>query len=105
VRTWRRWTEAEVLRLEALRLDGLTAREIAALVGRPYLSVRTRLYREGLCRPRTSALRWLAAFAVPHTIAGVAARLGTTRQVVKNAKTRLRRAGFRVRAAEGGRSQ
>lgn len=97
---WQHWSGKEILRLEELRGEGMTARQIAQALGRPHHSVRTRLFEAGLSRPRVAALRWLHAFSEPHTIRGMAEAMGTTTQVVRAIKCRLRRAGFPVRSAE-----
>lgn len=101
-KTWRTWTAKEVARLETLRLEGLTPEQIAPAMGRTVASIRNRLRQESIqARPRhvRTRLRWLDAFRQPHTIRGLAERFGVTVWAVKQAKRKLRRAGFEVPAA------
>lgn len=97
-KTWRAWTSHELRRLEELRLDGMTAPAIAAELGRTLASVKVRLCEEGFVHVGVSQ-RWLRVLMRPHTIAGAAAEMGTSKWAVKQQKRKLRRAGFEVPAA------
>lgn len=97
-KTWKTWTTKELERLEALRMDGLSAQRIADQLGRTLASVKCRLAGEGIERPRS--LKWLYVLVKPHGIAELAARMGVTKWAVKQQKRKLRRAGFDIPAAE-----
>lgn len=98
MKTWKTWTEKEIDELERLRLDGLFAHEIAARLGRTVPSVKCRLGAEGIAFPRRLERR-LEVLAGEHTIKGAAEKLGVTKWAVKQAKRKLRRAGFDIPAA------
>lgn len=48
----RPWSEEDVLTLVAMRRDGSSSAEIAALLSRPEVSVRVKAHGLGLARPR-----------------------------------------------------
>lgn len=94
MKTWKGWTVHELDGLERMRLDGLTVEQIAVELGRTVPSVKCRLASEGICRPRS--MRWLQVLNCQHSIAGVAKVMGVTKWAVKQAKRKLRRAGFDI---------
>lgn len=92
-KTWRSWTVKELRRLEELRLARRTTAEIARELGRTPASVQNRIQQDGLPRAGVGE-RWLEVLRGPHTIAGAARAMGTTKWAVRQAKFRLRAAGF-----------
>lgn len=100
MKAWKTWTVKELHRLEEMRLAGRSFEEIAAELGRTVHSAKCRCAIEGVRKPR-AAESWLAAFAKPHTTTALARERGVTVWAVRNAKRRLRRAGFDVQPAEG----
>lgn|SRR6185369_134609 len=103
-KTWRTWTAKERRRLEELRLEGRTAAAIAGILGRSLASIKCRLAQEQIRRPLQIG-RWLAVLMQPHTIEGAAREMGTTKWAVKQAKRKLRRAGWAVPDAQTRRMQ
>lgn len=97
-KTWRTWTQNEIRRLEELRLQGRTAAEIARAMGRTEPSVKCQLQANGIAKPSGLA-RWLPILCKPHTLRSAAQEAGTTKWAVKQAKRKLRRAGFDIPAA------
>lgn len=99
-RTWKAWTEQELIRLEQLRLEGKTLAAIAAELGRTVPSIRGCCVQEGITKGRALE-RWLTIFNAPHINAEVAARTGHTLGAVKQMKRRLHRAGFDTLMSQG----
>lgn len=97
-KTWRAWTSGEVVRLEELRLAGLTSTAIAEKLGRTVPSVRAKLVEIDVAYVGVRHL-WLTILGGPHTIAGAAAKMGTKKGTVKQQKRRLRQLGFEVAKA------
>lgn len=101
-KTWKAWTGGDERQLELLRCQGLSCRTIAERMGRTEAAIKCKLAEFFAPKASASRERWLAELLQPHTIAGVAARLGVTKWAVKRAKNRLRRAGIDVPAANRG---
>ena len=95
--TWTGWTTGELDRLEALRLEGQTSRQIALALGRTHSSVRCALVRQGLPRP-LACVRWLPLLCVPHGLRALARRLGISPPSLTYAKKQLKALGYRVYA-------
>jgi transposase len=94
-KTWKHWTVKEMARLEEFRLAGLTRQQIAVELGRTFAGVALKLQELGIRRPRALD-RWLAILSKPHRIKDVAKEAGVTVSAVKQAKRKLRRAGFDI---------
>jgi DNA-binding CsgD family transcriptional regulator len=95
-KTWRAWTRKEIDRLEALRLDGRTAKEIAAALGRTEASVKCRIGQEQITGMVRGRQRWLELLAAPIPLKEAARIMGVTVGAVKQQKRKLRRLGFEV---------
>lgn len=99
-KTWRAWTRKEIDRLETLRVAARTAQQIADELGRSLPAIKCRLQLEGITQANRLAARWLPILSVPHTMKGAAAAAGASVWAVKQAKRKLRRAGFEIPAAD-----
>src|SRR5260370_5068400 len=92
-RVWKAWSRKEELRLEEMRIGGMTCPAIAAAMGRTLVSVKHRLQDLGVHRASKLQL-YLPLVSKPHTLQGVAAVLGRAIRTVTTSKNALRRAGF-----------
>jgi hypothetical protein len=106
--TWSQWTRKEEILVEALRLDGLTCRQIALQMGKGIVSVQAKVQALGANRsPEKYIRRWMEAIGLGLTVKATAAVVGLTPCAVKIAKSRLRAKGFHIPSARGtsGRNQ
>lgn len=98
-RAYRFWSAGELHRLEELYLAGRAVSAIAAALNRTPSAVHWQAHALGLRRPHLRAQLWLEVFTVPHTYRQVAQAMGVSAKSARQAKQRLRRAGFSLPAA------
>lgn len=105
--TYRRWTPAEEDHLELLRVEGCTAKEIAAawplqFPGRTVRSIRQALQRRRLKRPRkvrdAATLAWLTS---GQGIPAIVAATGLSRSLVLKLRTEMRALGYEMADQRG----
>ena len=81
--------------MRAMRVHGMSAREIARELVRTVPSVKCRLCAEGV-RQGFVLNRYLPYVTIPHTLKGVARALAVSVWAVKQAKRRLRAEGYKL---------
>lgn len=93
--SWRSWTQQEETTLKEMFKDGATTKEVAKQVCRTPDAVRAKAGELGILIARRWP-DWLALLSVPYSCCELARKLKVTPNAVKQAKLRLRAAGFEV---------
>jgi transposase len=97
-KTWRAWTQKEIARVEAMRLEGMPLVEIAAGLNRTRSSIKGLVAQEEICLAHPGRERWAKLLVNPIPLKEAARMMGVTVGAVKKRKTKLKKLGFKIAA-------